>query len=84
MTPIEWNDSAPGFPDHLPPKPVVVRLTRKEAEERIEGVLAAAGIDLDLFAVENGTMDVAITFPDGATYANDFAINLLAEGYSNR
>jgi hypothetical protein len=20
MTPIDWNDSEPGFPDHLPPK----------------------------------------------------------------
>jgi hypothetical protein len=88
MTPIEWNDSEPGFPDHLPPEkpsnPVVVALTRQEAEERIERVLEAAGISLDLFAVEGGVVDVIATFPDGATYTNNFAINILAEGYEIR
>jgi hypothetical protein len=83
---VEWNDNEPMFPDFLPPikKPEPVKLPRAEAERRIEGVLEAAGISLDLFACEGGTVELIATFPDGATYECDGAINLLAEGYTRR
>jgi hypothetical protein len=33
MTPIEWNDSEPGFPDHLPPKAELTGRRRFVLEE---------------------------------------------------
>jgi hypothetical protein len=82
MTPVEWNDSEPGYPDFLPPKPVT--LSRADAEDRIERVLAAAGIDVDIWALEGGSVDFTATFPDGAVYEGRDIINIVALGYSHR
>jgi hypothetical protein len=75
MTPIEWNDSEPGFPDHLPPLPPVLHINDTECRARLQGVLKAAGIKIWFC----GSMDV--TFPDGATFADDGLI-IEADGYS--
>jgi hypothetical protein len=76
--PIEWNDSEPGFPDHLPPVPKKpLWLPPAEIRERIEGVLKAAGID----AYFNAT-DVEITFPDGARGLDDFSVYV--KGFERR
>jgi hypothetical protein len=78
MTPIEWNDSEPGFPDHLPPKP---EITKEEAIERIEGVLKAAGIKASLYGCSCcGEFDV--TFPDGATCSDTSIGSIEVDGYT--
>jgi hypothetical protein len=82
--PVEWHDNEPTFPDFLPPKPEPKQLSREEAEARLEGVLEAAGISLDLYASEGGMVDVIATFPDGAAFRETDRINLLAEGYTKR
>jgi hypothetical protein len=73
MTPVEWNDSEPGFPDFLPPK--LPWMTPEEGCARIEGVLRAAGIKA-YFRAE----DVEITFPDGELCLDDFTV--LVDGYT--
>jgi hypothetical protein len=78
MTPVTWNDSEPGFPDFLPPKPAPVRLADDEAVQRLKGVLEAAGIELDGFLE---AMDVK--FPDGAVAVLDWRY-IEANGYTRR
>lgn len=60
MTPVEWNEFEPTFPDFLPPKPEPVKLTEAEVRERIKGVLEAAGIECLI------TGRISALFPDGA------------------
>lgn len=78
---IEWNDSEPTFPDFLPPlepKPTV-HLTAAQAKERIEGVLDAAGIAVDVWIESTWKME----FPDGAKcYEENFYIE--STGYPKR
>jgi hypothetical protein len=79
MTPIDWNDSEPGFPDFLPPeKPTPKRLTASEAQERLSGILNAAGVYADI-----STSYAYIHFPDGARFSES-QLNIRAEGYTNR
>jgi hypothetical protein len=61
VTPIEWNESEPGFPDFLPPKPEPQRLTEEEVVWRIKGVLKAAGIEAFITDAR-----ISAVFPDGA------------------
>lgn len=78
MTPIEWNDSEPGFPDFLPPKPEPKRLTASEAQERLNGILNAAGVYADI-----STSYAYVKFPDGALFSES-QLNIMAEGYPER
>lgn len=78
MTPIEWNDSEPGFPDFLPPLPKNAQdLTPEQAKERLEGLLEAAGVSAAIFGY------AFIEFPDGKVLqpANVF---IDAKGYNRR
>jgi hypothetical protein len=82
VTPIEWNDSEPGFPDFLPPKPAPKKLTLEETKERLEGVLKAAGIKIKLGGCGCcGSPFVEATFPDGATSDVD-DLKLDVDGYT--
>jgi hypothetical protein len=79
MTPVEWNDSEPGFPDFLPPKPTGRRhLSDTEVRERIEGILKASGIKIQCVL-----LDVCAHFPDG-TYAFTDGIDVFADGLNFR
>jgi hypothetical protein len=79
MTPIEWNDSEPGFPDHLPPKPEPRKLTQAEVQRRIKGVLEAAGIECLI------TGRISAEFPDGAKCSyTPLCMETDARGYLGR
>jgi hypothetical protein len=78
--PIEWNDSEPGFPDHLPPK---AELTPEDAQARIEGVLKAAGIRVHIGSCGCCPPWMRVTFPDGATFEGDID-HIDADGYTHR
>jgi hypothetical protein len=78
MTPIEWNDSEPGFPDFLPPAPTHRRLTEKDAAWRLKGILEAAGVDADI-----RTEYAYVKFPDGAVFSEAY-LSIDAAGYTPR
>lgn len=81
MTPIEWNDSEPGFPDFLPPLPKPPVLDKDEATERLEGVLKAAGIKLSMRGCSCCGY-FSVTFPDGST-CEDIEVGAIeVDGYS--
>jgi hypothetical protein len=77
MTPVEWNDSEPGFPDFLPPITRKPEITREQAEWRLKAVLEAAGIIANFYG------SALLSFPDGVVYGPaEFTVN--AEGYTRR
>jgi hypothetical protein len=78
MTPCEWNDSEPGFPDFMPPKAAPVELTSAQVAERIKGILEAAGVDLYITKAR-----VSARFPDGA-HCCYLPFEVQAAGYTRR
>ena len=77
--PVEWHDNEPTFPDFLPPKPEPVLLTAYEAQERIKGVLEAAGITCLI------TGRISAVFPDGAKCSyTHLCVEAGARGYLGR
>jgi hypothetical protein len=79
--PIEWNDSEPGFPDHLPTKLEKREISHEEAIERIAGVLKAAGIKAYMYGC-SCCGEFSVTFPDGATCDADQVGLIEVDGYS--
>jgi hypothetical protein len=66
VTPIDWNDSEPAFPDFLPPLQKR-ELTREEVVARLDGVLKANGITVSLQSCGCcGGVEMKVSFPDGA------------------
>jgi hypothetical protein len=60
---------------------MTLKLTREEAETRIEGVLKAAGIKAEIWAI--GEAEFTVEFPDGATYSNeDESVHIMCDGLS--
>jgi hypothetical protein len=62
----------------------VTKLTKDEAIERIEGVLKAAGIKLELATTYDGC-DFIAEFPDGAKYEGfDVGVYIKCDGLSHQ
>lgn len=83
MTPVDWHDNEPTFPDFLPPKPQPVELTPEDAQKRIEGVLRASGITVRIGSCGCCPPWMVATFPDGATFDGDID-TIDADGLSHQ
>jgi hypothetical protein len=82
MTPVDWNDNEPTFPDFLPPSTPNARLTQDAAQARIKGILEAAGVRGAIVVGPAGSY-VYLDFPDGAVYS-ECGLFVSAEGYTRR
>lgn len=61
-----------------------MKITKQEAEERIEGVLKAAGIRAYIYT-NYGGVDIELEFPDGAKYEGDeVGLYLSCDGLSHQ